>query len=132
MSLQNNFTPDCPICGRACQLMEGKLVEPMNKEAKGRHYYVCMTHDMRAICYPGTLRPMGEPGNSSLRRDREFIRRQIDKAAKRKSDRDRITHRQALAAGWEWASQKIGRVICFPEEVSAAEAEILVPLVRRF
>lgn len=132
MSLQNQFTPNCPACGQPCQLMEGKLVEPMNKLVAKRHFYVCMTHDMRAICYPDTLRPMGEPGNVHLRRDREFIRRQLEKAADRKADRDRIERREAAKDAWKWASDKIGRDVRFPEEISFEDAEILVPLVRRF
>jgi hypothetical protein len=132
VTLTNQFTPKCPICDQPMEMMDGELAEPLSREMRGRKIYVCTRHNMRSPCYPGTLKPMGEPANNNLRRDRVYIKRQLEVLVERKTKASGLGKSAAEKAALAWVSAVIGREVQFVEEISHKEADLLIPVLRKF
>lgn len=132
MALPTQFTPKCPGCGKHMSLTEGKTLHYMEKHLHKDMFYYCTCGSYQIKCFPGTLKPMGRPGDATLRDEQRWCQAKLDEMVKAKMRRDRCVEEAARAAAWKWVSKTVKKEVERVEELGVPEMGLLVPVLRKF
>lgn len=132
MAMATKFTPDCPGCGKKMALVEGKSVHFLEKHLHKRMFYICTCSTFEIMCYPDSLKPMGRPGDATLRDERRWCGTKIDDLIKGKIRRDQVSEEAAKQAAWKWVSKIVGKEVSIVEELNIKEMGSLIPELRKF
>lgn len=132
MALPNQHTPKCPGCKKHMAMTTGKTLHFLDKKLHNDHFYFCTCGTYEIRCHPGTIKPMGKPGDATLREERRWCGAKIDALIKGKMSRDNVTEEVATAAAWKWVSKIVQKDVSFVEELNIPEMGSLVPELRKF
>lgn len=132
MALPTKFTPDCPGCGKKMALVEGKAVHYLEKHLHKRMFYICTCSTYEIMCYPDSLKPMGRPGDATLRDERRWVDTKLMQMIKAKVQRDGVSNEEAAKAAFAWVSKIVGKPVTIVEELNIKEMGSLIPELRKF